>query len=138
MIDDFNLERFVNAQVDEYAEVRGELRRGRKTGHWIWFIFPQLRGLGSSSTSDYYGISGKREAAAYLAHPVLGPRLRECTAIVNALAGRSASDIFAWDDIKFRSSMTLFAAVAEEGSVFHLALDKYFQGVGDELTLGRL
>lgn len=136
MDDPFNLQRFVDAQEDVYAEVCAELRRGRKESHWIWFIFPQLRGLGSSSTSNYYGISGAAEAAAYLAHPVLGERLRECTTIVNALEGRSASEIFGWDDVKFRSSMTLFAAVAE--SVFQQALEKYFAGRGDEVTLSRL
>ena len=138
MKDPFNLERFVDAQEGIYAEVCSELRRGRKEGHWIWYIFPQLQGLGSSSTSNYYGIPGREEAAAYLAHPVLGPRLRECTAIVNSLEGRSGRQIFAWDDVKFRSSMTLFAAVAQPESIFHLALDKYFGGQGDALTLGRL
>ena len=113
--DPFGLERFVVAQKPVYESACAELRAGRKQGHWMWFIFPQLRGLGRSATADAFGISGRREAGAYLGHPVLGPRLRECSRLVNLVEGRSAERIFGHPDVlKFRSSMSLFAAVAAE------------------------
>src|SRR5579872_261335 len=111
--DPFNLQRFVNAQNPIYAGVCAELRSGRKRGHWIWFIFPQLRGLGSSAMAVAFGITSAQEAMAYVDHPVLGPRLTECTRLVNLVEGCAINQIFGHpDDLKFRSSMTLFASVA--------------------------
>jgi uncharacterized protein (DUF1810 family) len=137
--DPFDLQRFVDAQRDAYARAVAELRSGRKQSHWIWFIFPQIFGLGHSETAQRFAITSRAEAAAYLAHPLLGPRLCECTGLVNALDGLSAHDIFGSpDDLKFRSSMTLFAAAAEDMSLFEEALRKYYGGVGDPLTLARL
>jgi len=135
-----DLERFVTAQEPVLAGVLQELRAGHKTSHWMWFVFPQLQGLGLSPTARFYALSGLEEARAYLAHRVLGPRLRECTQLVNAVQGRSASEIFGTpDDLKFRSSMTLFARAATEAGldegVFHEALNKYFRGVPDSRTL---
>jgi len=135
----YDLERFLKAQDPVYEEVLRELRAGRKTSHWMSFVFPQIAGLGHSSMSRHYAISGRGEAVAYAGHPVLGARLRECTALVNAVQGRSAREIFASpDDLKFRSCMTLFAECAEDGEVFRAALEKYFGGEGDPLTLQRL
>lgn len=137
--DPFDLQRFVDAQNQVYDEVCAELRDGRKRGHWIWFIFPQLRGLGSSDMATVFGISSRQEAVAYLDHHVLGPRLRECTRLVNLVEGRAIDQIFAYpDDVKFRSSMTLFASVASDNQVFRDALQKYFHGETDPLTLERL
>ena len=137
--DPFDLQRFVDAQNPVYEEVRAELRNGRKRGHWIWFIFPQLRGLGSSDMATVYGIASRQEAEAYLPHPVLGPRLTECTRLVNLVEGRAIDRIFGYpDDMKFRSSMTLFASVAADDQVFRDALQKYFDGEPDPLTLERL
>jgi uncharacterized protein (DUF1810 family) len=137
--DPFNLQRFVNAQNPIYAGVCAELRNGRKRGHWIWFIFPQFRGLGSSTMANAFGISSRQEAKAYLDHPVLGPRLRECTRLVNLVEGRTIDQIFEYpDDLKFRSSMTLFARVTSDNQVFKNALQKYFGGAPDPLTLERL
>ena len=137
--DPFDLQRFVEAQSPLYDGVRAQLRNGRKRGHWIWFIFPQLRGLGSSDMATVFGISSRQEAAAYLAHSILGPRLQECTHLVNLVEGRSIDKIFSYpDDLKFRSSMTLFANVAIDNDVFRSALDKYFGGEPDPLTLNRL
>jgi uncharacterized protein (DUF1810 family) len=137
--DPFNLQRFVNEQNPLYDEVCAELRNGRKLGHWIWFIFPQLQGLGSSYMANVFGISSRQEAMAYLDHPVLGPRLRECTRLVNSVEGRAIDQIFGYpDDLKFRSSMTLFASVSSDGQVFKDALQKYFGGESDPLTLARL
>lgn len=134
--DPFRLERFVEAQEPVYEQVCKELREGRKRSHWIWFIFPQLRGLGSSPTSQLFAIRSRAEAAAYLRHAVLGTRLRECTALVNAVEGRGIGEIFGFpDDLKFRSSMTLFAEVAPEEPLFRQALEKYFRGEPDERTL---
>ncbi len=117
----------------------GELRAGRKRSHWMWYFFPQIQGLGWSSTSRKFAISGRDEAEAYLAHPVLGERLRECTRLVNAAEGRTAEEIFGYPDyLKFRSSMTLFSRVGSEPQVFLDALDKYFEGTPDERTLERL
>jgi len=137
--DPFDLQRFVNAQNPVYEKVCEELRKGRKEGHWIWFIFPQLRGLGHSAMATAFGISLRQEAAAYLDHAVLGPRLRECTRLVNLVEGREIDQILGYpDDLKFRSSMTLFASVASDNQVFRDALDKYFGGEPDPLTLDRL
>ncbi len=132
----FYLERFVSAQQPIYAQALAELRAGRKRTHWMWFIFPQLRGLGSSAMAERYGLDGRGEAEAYLEHPVLGSRLRECTAAVNGLHGTTIAEVFgAPDDLKFRSSVTLFAAVDAPGSIFHHSIAKYFHGAGDERTL---
>jgi uncharacterized protein (DUF1810 family) len=137
--DSYNLERFVMAQNSIFKGVLSELQAGTKMGHWMWFIFPQIRGLGRSPTSIEYAISSRDEAQAYLQHPVLGPHLKECTQLVLNVNGRSATDIFGTpDDIKFRSSMTLFAQVSPDDDVFHRALQKYFEGVPDRLTLDRL
>lgn len=137
--DPYNLRRFVEAQEPVIAGVIGELKRGRKYGHWIWFIFPQLKGLGRSSTSEFYGISCLDEAKAYLRHPVLGPRLLQCTELVNAVEGGDADQIFGEiDAMKFRSCMTLFARVEPENQIFGDAIRKYFAGEGDPLTLSYL
>jgi uncharacterized protein (DUF1810 family) len=141
--DPYNLERFLSAQEGEYGQVCAELRAGRKRSHWIWFIFPQMRGLGSSEMANYFGIGSRQEAEAYLGHPVLGERLRECTRLVLDVSGRSIDQILGYpDDLKFRSSMTLFAAAAKaqapEEHLFRDALQKYFEGKPDELTLGLL
>jgi uncharacterized protein (DUF1810 family) len=130
-----SLDRFVDAQRGVYAGALSELRQGRKRGHWMWFIFPQLRGLGVSAMSRHYGIESRREAAAYLDHAVLGPRLRECTEAVNGLCGRSAEEIFgAVDAMKLRSSMTLFHLAGGGGS-FRLCLETYFGGAADPRTI---
>jgi len=137
--DPFDLQRFVEAQNPVFEKVCAELRKGRKEGHWIWFIFPQLRGLGHSAMATAFGISSRQEAAAYLDHAVLGPRLRECTRLVNLVEGREIEQIFGYpDDLKFRSSMTLFAGVASNNQIFQDALNKYFDGRPDPLTLDRL
>ncbi len=132
----FDLQRFVDAQDPVFEDVLLELGRGDKEGHWMWFIFPQLRGLGSSAMSQRFAISSRAEAEAYLAHAVLGPRLIQCTELVNAVEGSSAERIFgSVDAMKFRSSMTLFREAAPEGSVFDQALKKYFAGEPDTRTL---
>ncbi len=132
--DPFNLDRFVQAQTPVYARVLTELRAGSKRSHWMWFIFPQLRGLGSSTMAELYAISGRPEAAAYLAHPTLGPRLRECVGLVLGVTGRTVSQIFGYpDDLKFHSSLTLFAEVSGE-PIFREALLKYFAGKLDPRT----
>jgi uncharacterized protein (DUF1810 family) len=137
--DPFDLQRFLDAQNPVYEEVCAELRNGQKRGHWIWFIFPQLRDLGSSDMATTFGIATREEAVAYLDHPVLGPRLKECTRLVNLVEGRAIGQIFGNpDDLKFRSSMTLFASVASDDQVFKDALEKYFSGEPDPLTLERL
>lgn len=134
-----DLTRFVDAQARVYDTVLEELRAGRKRSHWMWFVFPQLRGLGSSPTADRYGIYSLQEARAYLDHAVLGPRLRECVALVNAVEGRSAEQIFGWpDDLKLRSSVTLFAHATHDNQDFLALLDKYYGGEQDPLTLARL
>jgi uncharacterized protein (DUF1810 family) len=135
----YNLERFVEAQKGVYEQATRELRAGRKRSHWIWFIFPQITGLGHSEMSRHYAISSLAEAEAYLKHPVLGPRLRECTQLVVDVEGRSIDEILGDpDDLKFRSSMTLFAHAGPDERVFRQALQKYFDGVEDRLTLERL
>jgi uncharacterized protein (DUF1810 family) len=138
-VDPFDLKRFVDAQASVYDTVVDELRAGRKRSHWMWFVFPQLRGLGSSPTAVHYGISALDEALAYLDHHLLGPRLRECVGLVNQVQGRSAGEIFGWpDDLKLRSSMTLFARATEDNQDFLALLDKYYGGVQDPETVARL
>ena len=137
--DPFNLQRFVDAQAPVYDQVLHELTDGHKTSHWMWFVFPQIRGLGFSPMSVRYAISGRDEAAAYDAHPLLGPRLHECTALVNAVEAKTALQVLGPpDDLKFRSCVTLFAACAAEPAVFHEALEKFFGGKVDERTLALL
>jgi uncharacterized protein (DUF1810 family) len=139
MTDPFHLERFVDAQDPVFEQVKQELRRGCKTGHWMWFIFPQIKGLGSSAMAQHFALSGREEALAYASHPILGPRLLECTRLVNSVESRSIGQIFGYpDNLKFRSSMTLFAAVGGENTVFADALEKYFAGAADPLTLAAL
>jgi uncharacterized protein (DUF1810 family) len=135
--DRFDLERFVSAQAPVFASVLAELQAGRKRTHWMWFVFPQLRGLGRSSTAIFYGISSLDEARAYLAHPILGPRLELCTGTVLQCEQGSLHKIFASpDDMKFQSSMTLFAlAAADPASLFHRALDRWRGGGLDPHTL---
>ena len=134
--DEFDLNRFVMAQAPVFASVLNELKAGRKRSHWMWFVFPQLRGLGSSSMAELYGIDSLAEARAYLAHPLLGRRVVLCTEAVLAISGNSLHDIFGSpDDLKFRSSMTLFATASSEGSVFRLALDAYCAGRMDDRTV---
>ena len=137
--DPFQLSRFVNAQDKIYDRALAELKDGRKRSHWMWFVFPQIEGLGFSSTTQYYSIKSLEEARRYLEHPVLGKRLRECTETILALEGLSASSIFGYpDDLKLKSSMTLFAGVAEPQSVFMRVLEKYYQGNPDERTVAIL
>jgi uncharacterized protein (DUF1810 family) len=139
MNDPYNLRRFVDAQQHVISGVIAELKQGRKRGHWIWFMFPQLKGLGHSANSEFFGISSLQEAAAYLQHPILGQRLIGCVQLVNAVKGVSAEDIFGdIDAIKFRSSMTLFAKATPDNQIFINALEKYFAGEFDPLTLNRL
>ena len=134
-----DLERFVAAQDPVLDQVRAELAAGRKRSHWMWFVFPQLRGLGQSAMAQQYGLASLAEAHAYLAHPVLGKRLRDCTALVNAVQGRSAEEILGGvDALKFRSCMTLFAAAEPGDSIFRTALDRYYAGAEDPRTLALL
>ena len=137
--DPFDLQRFVGAQDSVYADVLAELTAGRKRTHWMWFVFPQLKGLGRSATALHYGIGSREEALAYLGHAVLGPRLQECAGLVGRHAGRPAEAIFGYPDtLKFRSSMTLFAAVRPEEALFGELLDIFFQGERDGATLALL
>jgi uncharacterized protein (DUF1810 family) len=137
--DPHNLQRFVDAQNPIYAQVCSELRAGRKSTHWMWFIFPQIRGLGYSPLARKFAISSLEEAKAYLEHPILGPRLRECCRLVNEVESRSIEDIFGYpDDLKFRSSMTLFARAITNDQIFQDALKKYCNGELDPLTHERL
>ena len=140
MDDPYDLERYVRAQEPVFAQVCAELAAARKQSHWMWFIFPQLRGLGSSPMAQRYAIGSLAEARAYLAHPLLGERLRACARLVNRVEGRTVRAIFGYpDDLKFRSSMTLFARAAADGSEpFAAALAKYFAGEEDPLTRERL
>jgi uncharacterized protein (DUF1810 family) len=139
MNDRFNLQRFVDAQNPVYDQVTQELRAGQKRSHWMWFIFPQIAGLGRSETTRHYAISSRQEAVAYLKDPVLGARLRECAELVINIEGRSIDRILGSpDDMKFRSSMTLFAHAGEDARIFRDALEKYFGGEEDRLTLERL
>lgn len=139
MSDVFELQRFLAAQEPVYAEVCAELRAGCKKSHWMWFVFPQLKGLGHSAMATRYGIGSRAEGEEYLRHAVLGPRLIECTQIVNLVEGRSAAEIFGYpDDLKFHSSMTLFAQLAPPEEAFSKALRRYFGGQMDAVTLERL
>ena len=134
--DPHDLARFVEAQATTYDRALTEIRQGRKQSHWMWFIFPQIAGLGRSPTAQRYAIQSLQEAIAYLAHPVLGPRLLECTEAVLAIEHRSAFEIFGQaDDVKLRSSATLFALVSQPPSVFDRLLDKYFGGERDDRTI---
>ena len=137
MTDTFDLERFVTAQEPVFATVLTELKAGQKRTHWMWFVFPQLRGLGSSSMATFFGVGSLFEARAYLKHPVLGLRLKLCTQTVLDVPGRSAHQIFGSpDDLKLHSSMTLFAEAADDpASVFHLALERWWNGAADGKTL---
>jgi uncharacterized protein (DUF1810 family) len=137
--DPHDLQRFIAAQDPLYDGVIGELRAGRKRTHWVWFIFPQLKGLGRSPTAQYYGIASREEAVAYLGHEVLGPRLRECTRLVLDIEGRSVGEIFGSpDDLKLRSSMTLFARCADDNAEVVGVLDKFYGGAPDFATISRL
>lgn len=135
----YDLERFKRAQARDYDIALREIRSGRKRSHWMWYIFPQVRGLGHSGMADYYGLDGREEARAYLADPMLGPRLLAISEALLELEDKDAARIFGFPDVlKLRSCMTLFAAVSEEGSVFHRVLDAYYHGEKDELTMARL
>jgi uncharacterized protein (DUF1810 family) len=137
--DPFDLQRFVDAQDRIYDTVVDELTAARKRSHWMWFIFPQLRGLGSSPTAVRFAISSIDEARAYLGHELLGARLRECAGLVRGIDGRTAEEIFGWpDDMKLRSSMTLFARAADDNAEFVAVLDKFYGGEEDPATLARL
>lgn len=139
MNDDFDLERFMAAQAPVYPRVVSELRAGRKQSHWMWFIFPQIEGLGHSAMAQKYAVRSRAEAVAYLEHPVLGPRLRECTRLVNTVVGKDIHAILGSpDDMKFKSSMTLFANVTPDNTDFVTALQKYYDGEFDEATIARL
>ena len=139
MPDPHNLHRFLSAQAPVIEHVRAELRAGQKRGHWMWFVFPQIAGLGRSETARRFAIASLDEARAYVAHEILGPRLRECAALVVAVEGRSVGEIFGTpDDLKFRSSMTLFARAATDNFVFKDALQKYFGGAEDRATVERI
>ncbi len=136
MTDPHDLQRFVTAQDPVYPRVCAELAAGAKTSHWMWFVFPQLKGLGRSAMAQRYGLASRSEAQAYWRHPVLGHRLKECTELVLSVEGKSALRILgAPDDLKFHSSMTLFARVVPEEPVFQSALQKYFGGEDDARTL---
>jgi uncharacterized protein (DUF1810 family) len=135
-VDPYNLSRFVQAQEADYAQALSEIKSGRKRTHWMWFIFPQFDGLAFSATSKHYAIKSTAEAKAYLDHPILGPRLLECAEAVVQVDGRSAAEIFGSpDDLKLRSSATLFASVLPAGSVFDRLLEKYYRGERDGKTL---
>ncbi len=137
--DSYNLQRFVEAQDPVFEQVCWELQSGRKQGHWMWFIFPQMQGLGQSELARKFGISSRGEAEAYLNHPVLGDRLKECAKLVNAVEGCSIEAILGYpDDLKFRSSMTLFHLVAPDEKIFEAALQKYFNGEPDRNTVDLL
>jgi uncharacterized protein (DUF1810 family) len=139
MADPFNLERFIDAQAPVYDQARGELHAGRKQSHWMWFIFPQIAGLGQSAMSIRFAIASLDEAKAYLAHPVLGPRLKECAKLALGVEEKTARDLFGpVDEMKFRSSMTLFARAETDDDVFQRCLDKHFGGAYDPATLARL
>jgi uncharacterized protein (DUF1810 family) len=134
--DPYDLERFVTAQANVYDQALSELAAGRKRTHWMWFIFPQLSGLGQSVMSQRYAIQSPAEAEAYLDHPVLGRRLRDCVSAMLAVKARSAHDILGYpDDLKFRSSMTLFSAVSDDNSLFHMAINRFFEDQPDRKTL---
>lgn len=139
MNDPYHLQRFVDVQAPVFNQVCRELHAGRKQSHWMWYVFPQLKGLGHSPMAERFGIASRAEAEAYLQHPVLGPRLYQCTRLVNLIEDRHIGDIFDYpDDLKFHSSMTLFAQVAADNQAFTEALQKYFAGKPDRATLARL
>ncbi|WP_431051731.1 DUF1810 domain-containing protein [Roseateles sp. L2-2] len=139
MSSSFDLQRFLEAQTPQVADVLAELKRGRKLTHWMWYFFPQLRGLGVSSTAQFYGIESLDEAIAYLDHDVLGARLRECVALMNTHRNKTAEQILgSVDAMKFRSSLTLFAKASGDEAVFIEALDRYFGGQPDQRTLDLL
>ena len=138
MTDPFDLQRFLDAQSSVYLLVLDELRRGRKQSHWMWFIFPQLAGLGHSAMAQRFAIASREEAVAYLGHGILGSRLRECTALVNGVEGRTILEILGSpDDLKFHSSMTLFGAVSSDPK-FAVAITKFYSGKRDQRTLDLL
>jgi uncharacterized protein (DUF1810 family) len=133
--DGFDLNRFVQAQEEVYPQALSEIKRGQKRSHWMWFIFPQIDGLGSSSTAKFYAIKSKDEAKAYLNHPLLGKRLLECSEVLSRIEGKSAEEIFGYpDDLKLRSCMTLFACVSEPDSIFSRVLDQYYGSQPDART----
>ena len=139
--DPFHLQRFLDAQATTYTQAHAELAAGQKRSHWMWFIFPQIQGLGSSPMAQRFAIAGLAEARAYLTHPLLGPRLTDCTALVNATRNRTVEQIFGYpDNLKFHSSISLFAEAAppETDSVFTTSLSQFFGGKGDPATLARL
>jgi uncharacterized protein (DUF1810 family) len=139
MSDPYDLQRFVDAQNPVFEKVHAELREGRKKSHWMWFIFPQIAGLGSSPLARRFAISSLSETAAFLEHPILGPRLAECTRLVNLVEGRPIEQIFDYPDhLKFRSSMTLFAHATSDNQLFLDAIRKYFEGEFDPATVKRL
>lgn len=139
MPDPHHLERFVDAQNPVYETVLAELRAGRKRSHWMWFVFPQLKALGRSPTAQHYGLAGPAEARAYLAHEVLGQRLRECSRMAAAIESGSAEEVFGFpDDLKLRSSMTLFAHCSDDNTVFTAVLDRFYGGEEDPATLDLL
>ena len=136
MEDPFDLNRFVEAQREDYSQALTEIRAGRKRSHWMWYIFPQFDGLGVSSTAQHFAIKSVEETKAYLAHPILGARLRECVDALLNLEGRTAEEIFGFPDVlKLKSSATLFAHMSPPGSSFHRVLEKYYRGEMDEKTL---
>jgi uncharacterized protein (DUF1810 family) len=137
--DSHNLQRFIDAQENTYQQALSELRRGKKQTHWIWYIFPQVAGLGSSSMAERYAIKSSAEAVAYAEHDILGARLRECTQALLAHEGRDIDDIMGFpDNLKLKSSMTLFAAISPPGSIFETVLDQFFGGQSDEKTVSFL
>jgi len=139
MTDDYNLQRFLEAQDHVYDAILGELRAGEKSSHWMWYIFPQITGLGHGGTTQKFAMTSLEEAKAYLQHPILGPRLRECTQLVLNVDRRSAEQIFGYpDNLKFRSCLTLFMTATTDDKIFQDALLKYFDGKPDTLTLDLL
>ena len=139
MDEPFDLARFVDAQAPVYERVVAELQAGRKKSHWMWFVFPQVAGLGQSSMARRFSLSSLAEARAYLKHPLLGPRLRQCTELMMAIEGRPVRQILGTpDDLKFRSSMTLFFHASDDGALFSAALEKYCDGEEDPLTVDRI
>lgn len=139
MNDPYNLQRFLDAQKPVFDQVCAELRAGRKTGHWMWFIFPQLRGLGSSETAQFFAIASLEEATQYLRHTILGPRLRECSRLVTAVQERTVDEILGYpDNLKLKSSMTLFAHASDDNQIFIDVLNRYFDGQYDAQTMARL
>lgn len=137
--DPFNLQRFLTAQDEVYDDVLAELTAGHKESHWMWFVFPQVAGLGFSLNAEYFAIGSRSEAVAYLEHPILGARLRECAGLLLAVDGKSATQLLGSpDDLKLCSSMTLFAQVAERDNIFTRVLEKYYSGVPDPATLTAL